>query len=305
MNTQLFRCPACENSESALEFNIASERANRQLVCTRCRKEYRFRKQASPLVEFVTKDEIRAIYPDLERQTRLGARFYDMLEIEFAEILGIERDEIRREYLSALELQEGSVILDVGIGTGSELEFLAREYPDLAKTWTIYGVDLSIEMLRISSRKLVAAGIPHVLSVGIVEHLPFKDHSFDVVFHTGAINEFRDQRAALLEMLRVAKPGSLVTVTDEWMTDENARQPIGQELIRTFPSITVPSPTPFDVLPSVARQHQIKTLWKGYGYSLLLRKETHPLTLTAESELRWRTGGSAERAPAAFQFQPL
>ncbi|QDV31892.1 ubiquinone/menaquinone biosynthesis methyltransferase [Planctopirus ephydatiae] len=79
-----------------------------------------------------------------------------------------------------------------------------------------------------------------MLMTGFVEQLSFKDNSFDVAFHTAAINEPVDQGKAIKELLRVAKPGSRVMITDTRITAESAQQPIRRELVRAFPSINVP-----------------------------------------------------------------
>lgn len=50
---------------------------------------------------------------------------------------------------------------------------------------------------------------------GEAEHLPFRDASFDVVFHVGGINFFNDKAKAMAEMARVAKPGTKIVVIDE------------------------------------------------------------------------------------------
>jgi ubiquinone/menaquinone biosynthesis C-methylase UbiE len=47
------------------------------------------------------------------------------------------------------------------------------------------------------------------------ENLPFADNSFDVVFHCGGINFFNDKQKAILEMIRVAKPGTKLQIVDE------------------------------------------------------------------------------------------
>ena len=51
--------------------------------------------------------------------------------------------------------------------------------------------------------------------MGNAECLPFKDKSFDVVFHFGGINFFNDRAAAIREMIRVAKPGTKFVIGDE------------------------------------------------------------------------------------------
>ncbi|QDV31881.1 Phthiotriol/phenolphthiotriol dimycocerosates methyltransferase [Planctopirus ephydatiae] len=268
MKSEILRCPTCGDAHSEVRLVYGLDKVV-SFCCEGCGYHC---DGVDGIVELVGKDQIIEDYPEMEQQTRLGARLYDMLEKEFAEIVGLEPDRIRSEYLDALELDQGSLILDVGIGTASEIRYLCEKNPEMVSSWSVCGVDISVEMLRVARKKLKSAGLDYILMVGLVENLPFQDNSFDVVFHTGAINEFRDQRLALSELLRVAKPGSRVVVTDEWITHENAEQAIGKELARTFPSITIPSPTPFEAIPPSVSESEIKTLWNGYGYSMIMRK---------------------------------
>ncbi len=50
---------------------------------------------------------------------------------------------------------------------------------------------------------------------GSAEDLPFADNSFDVVFHSGGINFFSDKAKAISKIIRVAKPGTKILITDE------------------------------------------------------------------------------------------
>ncbi len=54
------------------------------------------------------------------------------------------------------------------------------------------------------------------------ENLPFKDETFDVLFDCGGINYFNDKQQVILEMIRVANPGSRLMVVDE--TDKLIRE---------------------------------------------------------------------------------
>jgi ubiquinone/menaquinone biosynthesis C-methylase UbiE len=47
------------------------------------------------------------------------------------------------------------------------------------------------------------------------ESLPIKDESFDMVFSAGGFNFFNDPGKAVLEMLRIAKSGVKILITDE------------------------------------------------------------------------------------------
>jgi SAM-dependent methyltransferase len=106
--------------------------------------------------------------------------------------------------LDATRLQAGErplLFLDTGCGTGYNLE-------DLAKRGEAVGVDLSAEALGFCRARGVA------VAQASVKALPFRDGSFDCVTSFDVIYHrwITDDRAALLELARVLRPGGLLLV---------------------------------------------------------------------------------------------
>jgi len=95
-------------------------------------------------------------------------------------------------------------LLDVGCGPGMVLDRLA------GGPLEIFGIDQSPEM--IAEARARTAGQAN-MTVGRIEHLPYQDHSFDVVVGLGVLEYLPDQRRALGEVARVAKPNSLVILS--------------------------------------------------------------------------------------------
>jgi len=91
---------------------------------------------------------------------------------------------------------EGQTLLDIGCGTGHNLEFFRKI--GLQAT----GIDASEPMLEIASNKLEAEVR---LSLGRAESLSFKDRSFDIVTLITVLEFSSDPRAALREAGRVAR----------------------------------------------------------------------------------------------------
>ncbi len=89
---------------------------------------------------------------------------------------------------------ERARILDVGCGTGANLEMLAR-FGEAA------GVDLSTDALAFCR----ARGLTHVRA-GAAEALPYADASFDLVTALDVVEHLDDDVAGLSEMRRVLKP---------------------------------------------------------------------------------------------------
>jgi ubiquinone/menaquinone biosynthesis C-methylase UbiE len=119
----------------------------------------------------------------------------------------------RREgLLSALEMAKGCKVIEISIGTGINFLALAKDFPPDAR---LYGLDISMGMLRKCRRNAKKWKLDIELINGMAEALPFKDESFDVVFHIGGINFFNDKQKAIQEMIRIAKKGSRLLISDE------------------------------------------------------------------------------------------
>ena len=144
------------------------------------------------------------IAPLYDVSTRLSARWKSGAE-----------EKRRRTYLQALETHPGGNLLEVSVGTGCNWPFLPRDL-------IFHGLDLSWNMLARCRRHASRLGLQAELCQGLAEHLPYPDDQFDCVLHVGGINFFSDQKAALSEMVRVARPGTRLLVVDE--TEELAQR---------------------------------------------------------------------------------
>jgi len=120
---------------------------------------------------------------------------------------------MRRALVQKLGLKPGIRCLYTSIGTGLDLRYLAESVP-LAQM-ELVGLDLSMGMLEQCKKKLVGCEKTTLLVQANAERLPFADQSFDVVFHVGGINLFDRPAEAVREMVRVARPGSLILYCDE------------------------------------------------------------------------------------------
>ena len=115
---------------------------------------------------------------------------------------------VRAQYLKELEIKDNDLVLEVSIGTGANLPYL----PPAAR---YFGLDISWGMLKKCQKNLAKWRRRAELFLGEAEKLPFKDHSFDSIFHMGGINFFNDRAGAIREMIRVAKPGTKILIVDE------------------------------------------------------------------------------------------
>ena len=91
-------------------------------------------------------------------------------------------------------------ILDIGCGTGANLEMLSR-FGDAQ------GVDVSVDALAFCRER----GLDNVRQ-GEAERLPWKDGSFDLVTGLDVVEHLDDDAAGLREMRRVLRPGGYAFV---------------------------------------------------------------------------------------------
>ena len=96
-------------------------------------------------------------------------------------------------------------VLEIGSGTGRDTAALA------ARGHNALALDASFEALA-----LTAHAAPALVGRGIVGgdafHLPFRDATFDAVFHQGVLEHFGNPAAFLAENYRVTRPGGLLVV---------------------------------------------------------------------------------------------
>jgi ubiquinone/menaquinone biosynthesis C-methylase UbiE len=134
--------------------------------------------------------------------------FYDLATKCYAWFKnGNEKNRVM-QYLSLLAIKNGDRVIEISIGTGRNIKYLnpAAEY---------YGIDISLGMLKRCRRKLKSLKREITLIQAEAEFLPIKDESFDVVFSAGGFNFFNDPAKAVMEMIRIAKSGSKILITDE------------------------------------------------------------------------------------------
>lgn len=115
-----------------------------------------------------------------------------------------------------LEIREGDRLIDVGCGTGRDVEALALVVGPAGR---VVGVDCSQTMLADARARLRDANLPIELRVGNAEQLEFADDTFDGCRAERVFVHLKRPELALAEMVRVARPGGRVVVYDaDWET---------------------------------------------------------------------------------------
>jgi ubiquinone/menaquinone biosynthesis C-methylase UbiE/uncharacterized protein YbaR (Trm112 family) len=193
-----------------------------------------------------------------------AARFYDAALSTLALFYGSRETKFRNQYLRLLEIQKDSKVLEVSVGTGTNISLL----PEVARC---YGLDLSWEMLFQCQKNLLRWNRKGELFFGNAELLPFRDAMFDVVFHVGGINAFSDRAKAISEMIRVARPGTRIVIVDETakMMKSLSWIPSARKMVAEWGDRFEP---PVNLVPATMREIQVETIVKDYFYILSFRK---------------------------------
>jgi len=140
-----------------------------------------------------------------------------------------------------------------------------------AKSLNIVGLDISFGMLK-QCRKHFGAKLNLSLFNCAAEELPFIDNAFDIVFHVGGINFFSDKRAAMKEMVRVAKPGTKILISDEtqdWIDNQFKKSRLSKKYFKE---------EYFDLselenhIPQNVSETKLELMWENKSYCLTFRK---------------------------------
>ena len=106
--------------------------------------------------------------------------------------------------------------LDVAIGTADLAIELARQLKEKHATFTITGIDLSTEMMRIGEEKVKKLELQQTISFMHASALdiPFGSDTYDIVTCAYGVRNFSDLDEGLLEMFRVLKPGGQLMILE-------------------------------------------------------------------------------------------
>jgi len=182
----------------------------------------------------------------------------------------------RNQVLKHLPQRPGLDLLDVAIGDGVYLDWLPKD-------WRIAGIDISWSQLQACRKR--AAGRKVWLAQGEAEQLPLASRQFDAVLSIGAFNYFNDPEGSLREMVRVAKPGAPIVISDELpnLTDRMLGHKLGipaidrwvvsrvmhlgdsfTSMVESYRDLNVQ-----EIATRVFTDFRFEVIWRGIGYVLI------------------------------------
>ncbi len=267
----LLVCPCCRAALS-LDGSAAHGIIERgSLSCSTCEKVYPIREG---IPRFIKVDELGG-------NNQKFSHLYDWFSLIYPEfsrvgfrLLGTTDAYARQELIA--RLAPSGRVLEVSIGPGVNLPFLLGT-PDVTE---VFGLDISPGQLNRCRRLIRRNGWAVDLFLGNGEELPFKDDTFDSVFHVGGINFFDNKRKAIEEMIRVAKPGTKIIICDENESGARWYEKYLPGFKSAFHGERQLVTAPIDLVPSSMIELKLEDIWNSFMYCLEFRK---PYRLQKES----------------------
>lgn len=267
----IWRCPKCQESLKCGHDDSGVGENSLAIECAACGSNYRI------------EDDILILKNETSANNRVAQDFYDSPlwpKFRFWEKFtwfcnGGER-RARNQVLKYLPQQPGLDLLDVAIGDGVYL-------PWLPKDWRIAGVDISWSQLQACRKR--AAGRKVWLAQCEAEQLPLASGQFDAVLSIGAFNYFNDPEGSLREMVRVAKPGAPIVISDEMpnLTDRMIGHKLGipaldrwivsrvmhlgdsfTSMVEKYSDMNIQ-----EIAGRVFKDFRFEMIWMGVGYVLV------------------------------------
>lgn len=157
-----------------------------------------------------------------ERAEEIDRRMFSYWKHFYRDVLGLrdwkercskryKEEEIPKNELASWPeikpLLKGSMVLDVGCGTGGYCIGASREGAD------VYGIDIDSKAIEICRLKASVHKLPaERFTVSASENLPFADNAFDFVYCNSVLEHVQDVKKTVSEMIRVVKKEGMIFI---------------------------------------------------------------------------------------------
>lgn len=128
----------------------------------------------------------------------------------------------REELFQKIDVPEGGVWVDLGGGTGANMEFIAEAVPRLSK---VYVVDLASSLLNVARERFEKRGWTHAeaIEADATQWQP-PEGAADVVTFSYSLTMIPDWFSAIENALRMLKPGGKIGVVDFYVARKHAAE---------------------------------------------------------------------------------
>lgn len=212
---------------------------------------------------FLKSEDVVGLNLKYQRMYDVIARLYDWIE-RIYRLFHRNGASLRSQLFKNLSIKPGMRVLETSIGTGFNITLFTKEAE-------CYGIDISMGMLRVCQHQNKKWGYRLHIAQANAEELPLKNEAFDVVFHVGGINFFNDIPKAINEMIRVAKPGAQILISDE-MQEHVVKTYQRIPFVRRFFKEATPVVAPMEFIPNDMKDVKLAHAWDGRMYVITFRK---------------------------------
>ena len=125
--------------------------------------------------------------------------------------------EATMDLLEMCKITQGSIVLDVGCGTGYTACEIAREHGS-----TVTGIDISETMVSKAKQRARKEGLADRVEFRVADvfSLPFEDGSYDVALFESVLTPIPGNKLdALREVVRVVRPGGMIGANESFILE--------------------------------------------------------------------------------------
>ena len=195
------------------------------------------------------------------------ARIYDLHLLVASLLQGVWEPAERRKFVSELKLVPGQRVLEVAVGTGSNFTRIAI---GVGPKGRVIGLDISSEMLQRCKRKFRRLRRKADLIEADATQLAVAANTFDVVLHFGGIKNFGNEKKALDEMIRVAKCGGRIIISEKCVRPDKPHSLRDRLLLRHDPLLA--HQPPLGLIPSTVKDLTLSWFWRDTAYRISFTK---------------------------------
>ena len=276
----------CPNKKTNLFINKAFLVSQKQKYKILNKKKF-FKKE---IIDFIDNKKIDRFY--------IKKKFYENYLNWLSKTLRMSIKEIREEIFSSIKVKKRSKILFVGCGFGDEINFFSRKY---GKSHKIFAQDISKNMIFESAKNVKDPNIK--LCISNAEKLPYKKNFFDLVFHFGGFNQFKNKKKSIHEMHRVSKENGEIFIADEGMGPWLAKSEIYKAL-KINNSLWGAKP-PISLVPTKSSEVSVRWIMKNNFYCVSFKKNSYLNKLNLNIKHKSPRGGSIKTRYENFYKKKL